>query len=64
MVREGGLRTRALSVSLTGGAEGLGQGGIDYLLQKRKQDPYADFVKRMAYEALWGGSKRAPTFDP
>lgn len=40
------------------------EGGIDYLLSKRKQDPYADFFKRTAYEALWGGSKRAPTFDP
>ena len=40
------------------------EGGLDYLLQKRKQDPYADFFKRSAYEALWGGAKRAPTFDP
>lgn len=43
-------------------------GGIDYLLRKRETDPYADFVRRMAYENAavpFGGKRRqAPTFNP
>ena len=37
------------------------EGHIDWLLQKREYDPYADFFPRIAYEASWGG-KQAPTF--
>ena len=30
---------------------------VEYLLQRRGDDPYDDFVKRLAYE-LWGASRR------
>jgi len=39
------------------------EGGIDYLLRKRKDDPYGDFLMRMLYESTWGG-EQAPTFKP
>ena len=39
------------------------EAGIDYLLQRRKQDPYRNFVARVAYETSWGG-RQAPSFDP
>lgn len=39
------------------------EAGIDYLLQHRKQDPYRNFVARVAYETSWGG-RQAPSFDP
>jgi hypothetical protein len=37
------------------------EAGIQYLLKKREQDPYKEFVPRLVYEASWGG-KPAPTF--
>ncbi len=37
------------------------EGGMQYLLKKRAQDPYKDFVPRLIYEATWNG-KPAPTF--
>lgn len=39
------------------------QGCIAYLLNKRSQDPYRDFIPRALYELTWGG-KQAPTFRP
>jgi pimeloyl-ACP methyl ester carboxylesterase len=41
--------------------KGQVQGGLDYLLSKRKEDPYEDFGKRVVYEATRMG-KQAPTF--
>ncbi|KAL6761607.1 hypothetical protein V8C86DRAFT_1825639 [Haematococcus lacustris] len=40
------------------------QSGIEYLLRQREQDPYADLLKRVAYEVSWGGKRQAPTFVP
>ena len=40
------------------------QAGLDYLLKKREEDPYKDLVPRLVYEASWGDSRRAPTFEP
>ncbi|KAG2498570.1 hypothetical protein HYH03_003321 [Edaphochlamys debaryana] len=42
------------------------QDGITYLLRKREQDPYADFLTRMVYEANppFGPKRVAPTFEP
>ena len=37
------------------------EGGLQYLLRMRKEDPYEDFGKRVAYEALRMG-KQAPSF--
>jgi pimeloyl-ACP methyl ester carboxylesterase len=41
--------------------KGQVQGGLDYLLSRRKEDPYEDFGKRVVYEATRMG-KQAPTF--
>lgn len=40
------------------------EGGISYLLRKREQDPYRDFLWRTFYEASYGGKRQAPTFVP
>ena len=37
------------------------EGGLEYLLRRRKEDEYEDFGKRVFYEAVRGG-KQAPTF--
>ena len=37
------------------------QGGIDWLLEQRQNDPYKNLGPRLFYEATWGG-KQAPTF--
>lgn len=39
------------------------QDGIEYLLEKREQDPYKDTPTRLIYEASWDG-RQAPTFAP
>mmetsp|Transcript_19590 Transcript_19590/g.49804 ORF Transcript_19590/g.49804 Transcript_19590/m.49804 type:complete len:797 (+) Transcript_19590:27-2417(+) len=36
--------------------------GLDWLLDKRQSDPYAGFVKRVAYEAAGNWTRQAPTF--
>jgi len=38
------------------------EAGISYLLNKRNEDAYQDFVPRILYEKTWG--KQAPTFKP
>jgi hypothetical protein len=38
------------------------ESGLDYLLQKRKEDTYESFVPRAIFEGTWGRS--APTFKP
>jgi hypothetical protein len=38
--------------------------GMGYLLRKREQDPYKDFLPRMAYEMSWGQQRQAPSFEP
>eukprot|EP01023_Acetabularia_acetabulum_P066764 TRINITY_DN9061_c0_g2_i1.p1 TRINITY_DN9061_c0_g2~~TRINITY_DN9061_c0_g2_i1.p1 ORF type:complete len:436 (-),score=50.88 TRINITY_DN9061_c0_g2_i1:360-1667(-) len=38
------------------------QGGMDYLLLKRKEDPYQEFVPRLSYEASRNFKQQAPTF--
>eukprot|EP00955_Chlamydomonas_euryale_P059759 357488-Chlamydomonas_euryale.AAC.10 len=43
------------------------EAGISYLLRKRLQDPYVDFLPRLMYEApSWatGTPRQAPTFEP
>ena len=40
------------------------EAGLDYLLKKREEDPYKDLVPRLIYEASWGDSRQAPTFEP
>eukprot|EP00238_Polyblepharides_amylifera_P004376 CAMPEP_0196575412 /NCGR_PEP_ID=MMETSP1081-20130531/4895_1 /TAXON_ID=36882 /ORGANISM="Pyramimonas amylifera, Strain CCMP720" /LENGTH=659 /DNA_ID=CAMNT_0041893709 /DNA_START=209 /DNA_END=2188 /DNA_ORIENTATION=- len=40
------------------------EGGIQYLLKKRKSDPYNNFVQRTLYESSFDWKKQAPTFDP
>lgn len=37
------------------------EGGIQYLLQQRKKDPYGEFLPRQLYEAMYQG-RQAPTF--
>ncbi|KAL3690999.1 hypothetical protein R1sor_004650 [Riccia sorocarpa] len=39
------------------------ENGISYLLNKRKEDPYRQFLPRITYE-LTSGGKQAPTFEP
>lgn len=38
--------------------------GMGYLLRMREQDPYKDFLPRLAYERSWGGQRQAPSFEP
>ncbi len=38
------------------------ESGLDYLLQKRKEDTYESFIPRAIFEGTWGRS--APTFKP
>eukprot|EP00966_Prymnesium_polylepis_P130994 3029743-Prymnesium_polylepis.1 len=38
------------------------EGCIDYLLAKRKEDPYEPLLPRAAAEASWNFDRQAPTF--
>lgn len=37
------------------------ESGLEYLLQKRKEDPYKDFFPRVVHEAA--NKRQAPSFD-
>jgi hypothetical protein len=37
------------------------EGGLAYLLEQRKKDPYGEFLPRSLYEAAYRG-RQAPTF--
>jgi hypothetical protein len=37
------------------------EGGLAYLLEQRKRDPYGEFLPRSLYEATYRG-RQAPTF--
>ena len=37
------------------------EGGLAYLLEQRKKDPYGEFLPRSLYEAAYSG-RQAPTF--
>lgn len=39
------------------------EGGIQYLLKKREEDPFKDLSWRLLFEGAWRG-RRAPTFRP
>ncbi len=39
------------------------EGGLSYLLERRRDDPYRELLPRLLYEATWGG-KQAPSFKP
>lgn len=39
------------------------EGGIEYLLRKREEDPYKEAAWRLLFESAWQG-RRAPTFRP
>ena len=49
---------------LYGRVRGEVEGGLEYLLEKRKSDPYMELGPRLLYEGLSGGKKQAPTFNP
>jgi len=55
------LKDRVRCEELYNEVKGQVQGGLDYLLSKRKEDAYEDFGKRVVYEATRMG-KQAPTF--
>jgi pimeloyl-ACP methyl ester carboxylesterase len=55
------LQDRIRCEELYNEVKGQVQGGLNYLLSKRKEDPYEDFGKRVVYEATRMG-KQAPTF--
>ena len=40
------------------------EAGLAYLMDKREEDPYKDFARRMAYEFGGRGARQAPTFEP
>ncbi|CAI5514359.1 unnamed protein product [Closterium sp. Naga37s-1] len=58
------LTDKAAAAELYAHVKGEVEGGLQYLLRKRKEDPYNDPVARLLYEATWGGEKQAPTFKP
>jgi hypothetical protein len=53
---------RAATDALYARVRGEVQGGLDYLLVKREDDPYKDLGRRLVYEAARGGAQQAPTF--
>lgn len=55
------LEDRARCEDLYRQVKGDVEGGLQYLLRKRKEDPYEDFGKRVLYETTRMG-KQAPTF--
>ncbi|KAJ7552394.1 hypothetical protein O6H91_06G054000 [Diphasiastrum complanatum] len=40
------------------------EAGLQYLIEKRNFDPYRNMVPRLVYEASWGWTRQAPTFEP
>jgi len=40
------------------------ENGLAYLQEKRKEDPYREFVPRVLYESISGMENKAPTFKP
>ncbi|KAH8941595.1 hypothetical protein BDL97_14G050300 [Sphagnum fallax] len=40
------------------------ENGLAYLQEKRKEDPYREFVPRVLYESISGMKNKAPTFIP
>ncbi|CAI7807247.1 unnamed protein product [Closterium sp. NIES-53] len=58
------LTDKAAAAALYAHVKGEVEGGLQYLLRKRKEDPYNDPVSRLVYEATWGGKRQAPTFKP
>lgn len=40
------------------------EGGFEYLIQKRKEDPYKDLLPRVVYEFSRGEQRQAPSFEP
>ncbi|CAI5949771.1 unnamed protein product [Closterium sp. NIES-64] len=58
------LTDKAAAAELYAHVKGEVEGGLQYLLKKREEDPYNDPVPRLLYEATWGGEKQAPTFKP
>ncbi|CAK9864341.1 unnamed protein product [Sphagnum jensenii] len=40
------------------------ENGLAYLQEKRKEDPYREFVPRVLYESISGMKNKAPTFTP
>jgi hypothetical protein len=47
--------------------KGSVEGGLSYLQEGRKRDPYKDVLRRLAYELpAWGGAqpRQAPSFEP
>lgn len=55
---------RAACQALYGTIRAEVEGGLGYLLRMREADPYKDFLPRVAYEASWGWTRRAPSFEP
>lgn len=56
-------KDKAACEELYQGFRGKVQGGMEWLLERRENDPYKDFVKRMMYEnAPLLGPRQAPTF--
>ena len=39
------------------------EGGLSYLLERRRDDPYRELLPPLLYAATWGG-KQAPSFKP
>ncbi|XP_022143052.1 acyltransferase-like protein At1g54570, chloroplastic [Momordica charantia] len=37
---------------------------LEYLIKKRKEDPYRSFVDRMVYKAIYASQQEVPTFEP
>ncbi|CAI5457969.1 unnamed protein product [Closterium sp. Yama58-4] len=67
-IRTAGMREvltdQQAAAALYAHVKGEVEAGIEYLLRKREEDPYADLGTRLVYEASWGGERQAPTFKP
>ncbi|CAI6010292.1 unnamed protein product, partial [Closterium sp. NIES-65] len=67
-IRTAGMRDvltdQQAAAALYAHVKGEVKAGIEYLLRKREEDPYADLGARLLYEATWGGERQAPTFKP
>jgi len=59
--RKEDMEDRARVEELYAEVKGSVEGGLEYLLRRRAEDPYENFQKRVFYEAASGG-RPAPTF--
>lgn len=62
--RKNELKDREKAHSLYLHVKGEVEAGMNYLQEKRKEDPYRQIIPRLLYEAAWNFTRQAPAFEP